>query len=173
VFTCAHVSESSRGSTSSASAIFRRVFGCAARLPASSSAIVARDTPDFAASSTCDRDARSRSSLRCIVFCNPSSLVGLFPHSNANTLHVQYIYETIWESDKDRAPAVLTTPRGPDHREVTPVIKETLPKAERLCRAQARAYEEALARYSHELMDDEERMLLWDRIKHLQRILAS
>ncbi len=49
----------------------------------------------------------------------------------------------------------------------------TLPKAERLRRARARAYEEALARYSNELMDDEERQLLWDRIKRLQRALAS
>ena len=49
----------------------------------------------------------------------------------------------------------------------------TLPKAERLRRARARAYEEALQRYSHELLDDEERQLLWDRIQRLQRALAS
>ena len=49
----------------------------------------------------------------------------------------------------------------------------TLPKAERLRRARARAYEEALQRYAHELLDDEERQLLLDRIKRLQRSLAS
>ncbi len=49
----------------------------------------------------------------------------------------------------------------------------TQSKAERLRRAQARAYEEALARYSNELLDDEERQLLWDRIRRLQRSLAS
>ncbi len=49
----------------------------------------------------------------------------------------------------------------------------TQPKAERLRRAQARAYEEALTRYSNELMDSEERLILWDRIKRLQRVLAS
>ncbi len=49
----------------------------------------------------------------------------------------------------------------------------TLPKAERLRRAQARAYEEALARYSNELMDAEERLEVLDRIKRLQRALAS
>jgi hypothetical protein len=53
------------------------------------------------------------------------------------------------------------------------LIKETLPKAERLRRARARAYEEALQRYAHELLDDEERQLLLDRIKRLQRSLAS
>jgi hypothetical protein len=47
------------------------------------------------------------------------------------------------------------------------------PKAERIRRAQARAYEEALARYTHELMDDEERQILCDRIKRLQRTLVS
>jgi hypothetical protein len=47
------------------------------------------------------------------------------------------------------------------------------PKAERLRRARARAYEEALARYANELMDEEERQLLFVRIKRLQRVLAS
>jgi hypothetical protein len=49
----------------------------------------------------------------------------------------------------------------------------SLPKTERLRRVRARAYEEALQRYSHELLDDEERMLLLDRIKRLQKTFAS
>ena len=52
------------------------------------------------------------------------------------------------------------------------MIRETLPKAECLRRAQARAYEEALARYSNELMDDEERQLLFERIRRLRKRLA-
>lgn len=54
-----------------------------------------------------------------------------------------------------------------------PTHLSTQPKAERLRRAQARAYEEALQRYAHELLSEEERLLLWDRIKRLQRSLAS
>ena len=50
-----------------------------------------------------------------------------------------------------------------------PAPPSTQPKAERLRRARALAYEEALHRYSNELMDDEERMLLLDRIKRLRR----
>jgi hypothetical protein len=53
------------------------------------------------------------------------------------------------------------------------VIRGTVPKAERLRRVRARAYEEALQRYSNELMDDEERMLLLDRIRRLKKSLAS
>jgi hypothetical protein len=42
-----------------------------------------------------------------------------------------------------------------------------------MLKAPSRAYEEALQRYSHELMDDDERQMLLDRIKRLQRVLAS
>ena len=50
---------------------------------------------------------------------------------------------------------------------------KSLPKAEKRRRNQARAYEEALARYSNELMDDEERMFLLDRIMRLRRQLEA
>jgi hypothetical protein len=53
------------------------------------------------------------------------------------------------------------------------VIEKSVPKAERLRRARARAYEEAVQRYSHELLDDAERMLLLDRIRRLKKSLAS
>ena len=53
------------------------------------------------------------------------------------------------------------------------LLRETLPKAERLRRAQARAYEEALHRYSNELLDDEEHQLILDRIKQFQHAFAS
>ena len=52
------------------------------------------------------------------------------------------------------------------------MIKETLPKALRLRRARALAYEEALHRYTNEMMGDEERMLLLDRIWRLRRGLG-
>jgi hypothetical protein len=54
-----------------------------------------------------------------------------------------------------------------------PAPPSTQPKAERLRRARALAYEEALQRYSHELMDDEERLVLLDRIRRLKKSLAS
>ena len=53
------------------------------------------------------------------------------------------------------------------------MIKETLPKATRLHRARARAYEEALQRYAHELLGDEERQVLRDRILRLERQILS
>jgi hypothetical protein len=49
---------------------------------------------------------------------------------------------------------------------------KSLPKAEKRRRNQARAYEEALARYSNELLPDEERMPLLDRIKRLKKSLG-
>jgi hypothetical protein len=45
----------------------------------------------------------------------------------------------------------------------------SVPKAERLRIARALALKKAVERFNHELMDDEERQLLLDRIKRLGR----
>jgi len=45
----------------------------------------------------------------------------------------------------------------------------SVPKAERLRIARAHALKEAIARFNHELLDDEERQLLLDRIKRLRK----
>src|SRR5215218_4835041 len=60
-------STSSQGSTPNAAASFRRVLGCAPRLPNSSSAMVALETPERSESSICENDALSLSSLRRLV----------------------------------------------------------------------------------------------------------
>jgi hypothetical protein len=52
------------------------------------------------------------------------------------------------------------------------LIEKSLPKAERVRRARALAYEEALERYNHELLDVEERCELLSRIKRLGRAIA-
>ncbi len=65
------------------------------------------------------------------------------------------------------APAVLVTPRGRTKR-IDLLIKESLTRAEKRHRNQDRAYEEVLHRYSNELLDDEERMLLLDRKRSLR-----
>ena len=49
----------------------------------------------------------------------------------------------------------------------------SVPKTERLRTARALALKEATDRYRHELLDDEERMLLLARIKRLKKSLAS
>jgi hypothetical protein len=45
----------------------------------------------------------------------------------------------------------------------------SVPKAERLRSARADALKEAVERFNNELMSDEERQLLLDRIKRLRR----
>ncbi len=45
----------------------------------------------------------------------------------------------------------------------------SVPKAERLRTVRALALKEAIDRFNHELMDDEERQLLRDRIRRLRR----
>jgi hypothetical protein len=45
----------------------------------------------------------------------------------------------------------------------------SVPKAERLRNARTLALKEAVERFNHELLDDEERQLLLDRIKRLRR----
>jgi hypothetical protein len=49
----------------------------------------------------------------------------------------------------------------------------SLPKAERLRTARTHALKEAIERFDNELMDDEERMVLLDRIRRLKKSLAS
>jgi hypothetical protein len=53
-----------------------------------------------------------------------------------------------------------------------PAPPSTQPKAERLRTARALALKEAIERFNRELMDDEERMILLDRIKRLKKSLA-
>jgi len=48
----------------------------------------------------------------------------------------------------------------------------SVPKAERLRTVRALALQEAIDRFNHELMDDEQRHLLLDRIKRLRKALA-
>ncbi len=52
------------------------------------------------------------------------------------------------------------------------VSTTTIPKTERLQKAGALALKEAVDRFNHELMSDEERMVLLDRIKRLRKSLA-
>ncbi len=49
----------------------------------------------------------------------------------------------------------------------------SVPKTERLQNARALALKEAKDRYNNELLDDEERLLVLERIKRLQKLLAS
>jgi len=49
------------------------------------------------------------------------------------------------------------------------MVTTSLPKEERLRTARALALKEAVDRFNNELMDDEERQLLLDCIKHLRR----
>ncbi len=49
----------------------------------------------------------------------------------------------------------------------------SVPKSERLRTARTLALKEATNRYNHELMDDEERLLLLARIRRLRKLLAS
>ena len=53
------------------------------------------------------------------------------------------------------------------------MAKTSLAKAERLRTARELALQEAIDRYRHELMDDEERLVLLERIKRLKKSLAS
>jgi len=48
----------------------------------------------------------------------------------------------------------------------------SVPKEERLRIARTHAVKEAIARFNRELLDDEERMLLLDRIRRLRRALT-
>jgi len=48
----------------------------------------------------------------------------------------------------------------------------SVPKAERIRKAREHALKEAEERHRHELMDDEERQVLGDRIRRLRKALA-
>jgi hypothetical protein len=54
-------------------------------------------------------------------------------------------------------------------KDSAPAPPSTQPKTERLRTARELALKEAIERFNHELSDDEERMLLLDRIKRLRR----
>ena len=70
--------------------------------------------------------------------------------------------------DKEAAPAVLVTPRGPDHEGMHFMAKSIMDH-DRVLRQVLR---EAVDRFNHELLDDEERQMLLDRIKRLRRQLG-
>jgi hypothetical protein len=63
-------------------------------------------------------------------------------------------------------PAELQAPEGPATREGALVATGSVPKAERLRRI---ALKEAVDRFKNELMHDEERQLVLDRIRRLRR----
>ena len=65
---------------------------------------------------------------------------------------------------KEVAPAVLGTPRGPDQGGMHSMTTSSVLREE-LLRTILR---EATQRYNHELLDDEERQLLLDRIRRLR-----
>ncbi len=56
---------------------------------------------------------------------------------------------------------------------VDPMASTSVQKATRKRIAREMALREAVDRYNHELMDDEERLLVLERIKRLQKSLAS
>ena len=58
-------------------------------------------------------------------------------------------------------------------KDSAPAPPSTQPKAERLRTARTLALKEAEERFRHELMDDEERMLLLDRIRRLRRAVET
>ena len=71
-------------------------------------------------------------------------------------------------SDKETAPAVLEHPRGSDHEGMHFMAKSIMDH-DRVLRQVLR---EAVDRFNHELLDDEERQMLLDRIKRLRRQLG-
>jgi hypothetical protein len=84
------------------------------------------------------------------------------------------IYETITTSDKEVAPAERRTPRGPDHEGMSFMAEHRILRQETKREIRRTVLREATQRFNNELMDDEERQLLLDRIKRLRRgILAG
>ena len=73
---------------------------------------------------------------------------------------------------KEMASQVLEHPEARPTRS-SQVDTTSVPKAERLRIAREHSLKEAIDRFNHELLDDEERMLLLDRIKRLKKSLAS
>jgi len=70
------------------------------------------------------------------------------------------------------APTVLATPRGPDQEEDL-LIESSVPKERSARKRMLITLQEAEERFRHELLDDEERLLLRDRIIRLKKKLAS
>jgi hypothetical protein len=82
------------------------------------------------------------------------------------------MYETMRVSDKETAPAGKfgdITPRARTTRGAL-VIKTRILRQGLRDEVKRTILREATQRYRHELMDDEERMLLLDRIKRLRKI---
>jgi hypothetical protein len=72
-------------------------------------------------------------------------------------------------SDKEVAPAERRTPRGPDHEGMTFMAEHRILRQETKREIKRTILREAEHRYRNELLDDEERQLLLDRIKRLRR----
>jgi hypothetical protein len=75
---------------------------------------------------------------------------------------------------QEKAPAEGPSSRrhGPQRKDST-VDKTSVPKTERLQKVRALALKEAIDRFENELLPDEERMLLLDRIKRLRQRIAA
>jgi hypothetical protein len=72
-------------------------------------------------------------------------------------------------SDKETAPARRQPPEARTTKGMDFMATTSVPKAERLRTVRALALKEAIDRYNHEFMDNEERLLLLDRIKRLKQ----
>jgi hypothetical protein len=88
-------------------------------------------------------------------------------------LHQDAGYETMRLFDKEVAPAGLPSPEARRPPEVMPMVSKTrIPRRAVRDEIKRAVLHEALARYQHELLPDEERMLLRDRVLRLKRELG-
>jgi hypothetical protein len=69
------------------------------------------------------------------------------------------------------APAERHTPRGPDHEGMSFMARHRILRGAVRDEVRRTILREAEARYRHEFMGAEERMLLWDRVLKLRREL--
>jgi hypothetical protein len=74
-------------------------------------------------------------------------------------------------SEREAAPAVSATPRGPAHSIRGAMDGKRILKNAGRDEVRCTIFRESLARYRNELMDDEERQLLRDRVLKLKREL--
>ena len=81
-------------------------------------------------------------------------------------------YKTILASDKEVAPAVLLNTPTPGPKGGTPMATHRILRGAVRDEPRRTILREATQHFNHELMDDEERMLLLDRIKRLRRGLS-
>ena len=82
--------------------------------------------------------------------------------------------KSMWDNtgvDKEMARRGWHLP-DPDHEGMSFMATTSVPKAERLRIARTHALKEAVDRFNHELLDDEERLMLLERIKRLRRTLS-